>query len=317
MKLFLTFLMSIGLVFAIDLRPFAGVDVSYGYHSHSFNSDVGSTSSTGFTPEVGGKIGLVLNKNHRIYFNYRYQFPQTLTMEMSETGTMTIPGSAIYASQCIVDGKVFGTENAGICTIQTNASSSQQVAIGNKVQTYYFSGFLYNGANQGGWTVSRGSSVITGYNPDTLYTYTAATFEIETKIALHKFVLGYDYIFNNGIFVGISGGIGKANGEALIKFNSSDISFYAKENISYTATILGGNVGYLMHFDNTSKLNIGIKGEYISAGNQKITVQAQDLSRSAKEYTFKPKEYNVGLFVNYNFQFGSSNKTTKKVSKKK
>lgn len=315
MRFLLVFLCAVAALLAADFKPFVGVDVGYGYNSHSFDSDVGSASGTSFVPELGARAGLNINKNHRVYVNYRYQFAHKLELDMSESGTMTIPGVAIY--NCVVQGggntwQQFGTDNGtGSCRIATGANSSQNYAFGATVPTYYVS---YGGGN---YTYSNGTVVrggVTGYTADTTYTYTAANFNIETNIALHKFVLGYDYIFDNNVFIGILGGLGKATGDATITFTSmaDNIAFVATEDISYTATIVGANVGYQFEFGDSSKLNVGLKGEYITAGNQTISIQADDASRNVREYSFKPTEYNVGLYFNYNFSFGSKAKAATK-----
>lgn len=307
MKYFVLFLLSIATLLAVDVRPFIGVDGVYNYSSHSFDSDVGSTSGTSWVPELGARVGITLNKNHRVYVNYRYQFAHKLQLDLPQSGTMVIPGTAIY--RCVVNGVSFGSANNGICTIPTSATTSENVAFGGTVSKYYITyagtGYTYNG----NYTVNQGE--ITSYTPDTSYTYTAANFNIETNIALHKFVLGYDYLFDNNVYVGILGGVGKATGDATITFTSTDITFAAVEDISYIATIVGANIGYQYSFNDNSKLNIGIKGEYITAGNQTINVQANDLSHNVKEYSFKPTEYNVGLYFSYNFAFGSNDKPVK------
>lgn len=157
MRFLLVFLCAVAALLAADFKPFVGVDVGYGYNSHSFDSDVGSASGTSFVPELGARAGLNINKNHRVYVNYRYQFAHKLELDMSESGTMTIPGVAIY--RCVIGSWQFGTDNGtGICSIPTGANSSQNYAFGATVPTYYVT---YSGNN---YIYSNGTVVRGGGN---------------------------------------------------------------------------------------------------------------------------------------------------------
>lgn len=324
MRFLVLFFFSVASLLAADIRPFIGAEVGYGSHSQTYESDGFTTSGTSWAPEVGARVGITVDKNHRVYAGYRYRFPVKVSGELglgvftqSTSVTTTIPGSTTTTTDytCLIGSKATNASGVQGCNVYkrnstTGLDETVFVPIGGTVENYYYyykgTYFLYGGFAT--YNVTRVDGTTTTVTPDKSYTtdfvYKGSyKYNIDAEIAMHKIVAGYDYIFDNGVFIGISGGVGIATGEATI--SSTYTSFLETKNISYVAGIVGANLGYEVVFNDNSKLDVGIRGEYITAGEQTITVEDKD-------FTYKPKEYNVGLYFAYNFSFGSKKAPNKK-----